>query len=552
MHAHPSATRLGVRVALLVPLLVGACREPPPPHTVIPNPRAVALDPGDSAVVTRITRIEADPDAPVLRPVADHLEELLGYWVERNPPAAASGDAIATGSASPSDPPDSVAADIRLTLDGADPSLGSEGYRLEVRGDGITIRATTAAGVFYGVQTLRQLLPAEVEYTAAYRRPWVVPAIEIRDAPSFSWRGAMLDVARHFRSVEEVKRFIDLMVPYKLNRLHLHLSDDQGWRLDIPGWPDLARIGGSTEVGGGPGGYYSMEEYAELVAYAAERFITVVPEIDVPGHTNAALASYAELNCDDVAREPYTGVAVGFSALCVERDVTWRFLDEVVREIAARTPGPWFHIGGDEVETLSEEAYADFVARMAGIVRSYGKRMVGWDEIALADVGEGATIQLWRPAWAADDPPAGDGAVRLRESVTRAAGAGAELILSPADRVYLDMKYDASTALGLRWAALIDERRAYDWSVEAVFGQIPEEAILGVEAPLWSETLGTLDDVEYLAFPRLAAVAEIGWSPADRRDWPDFRRRLAAQGPRWSALGVNFRRSPDIPWPPEP
>jgi len=278
----------------------------------------------------------------------------------------------------------------------------------------------------------------------------------------------------------------------------------------------------------------------------------VVPEIDVPGHTNAALASYAELNCDDTARAPYTGVAVGFSALCVEGDVTWRFLDDVVREVAARTPGPWFHIGGDEVETLSEDAYAAFVGRMAGIVRSHGKRMVGWDEVALADVEEGTAIQLWRPVWPGEDSSEADGPGRLRESVPRAVRAGAQVILSPADRVYLDMKYDTATVIGLRWAAIIDERRAYDWSVESTFGQIPEGAVLGVEAPLWSETLGTLDDVEYLAFPRLAAVAEIGWSPADRRDWTDFRHRLAAQGPRWSAMGVNYRRSPAVRWRPDP
>ena len=563
----PSARRVRLLLGLvrrapglvLLPALVAGCREEPA-HSIVPNPRSVVFHDGDSAVISQPTRIVTDAGDPALRLVADHLEELLGYWVDFEPPPSP-GDTRPPppppADTTPPEPPsprelaDSAAVDIRLTLEGADPSLGLEGYELEVTGAGITIRGNSAAGVFHGVQTLRQLLPPAVEYTAAYRRPWVVPAVEIRDAPRFGWRGAMLDVARHFRTVEEVERFIDLMVPYKLNRLHLHLSDDQGWRLDIPGWPDLARIGGSTEVGGGPGGYYTMDEYEGIVAYAAERFITVVPEIDVPGHTNAALASYPELNCDDTAPPLYTGVAVGFSALCVERDVTWEFLDDVVREIAARTYGPWFHVGGDEVEELSEEAYAEVIARMADIVASHGKSMVGWDEIALTGAAEGATIQLWHPFWS-EDPPEGERPARLRDGVARAVGAGARVILSPADRVYLDMKYDSATAIGLRWAAITDERRAYDWSVAEIFGAIPEEAVLGVEATLWGETTGKLEDVEYLAFPRLAGVAEIGWSATDRRDWEDFRRRLAAQGPRWSALGVNFRRSPGIDWAPDP
>jgi hexosaminidase len=504
----------------------------------------------EGAVIARPTRVLADSGDPALEAVAEQLRDLLGPWVQRTPPSPADGGPA------PAPPPgraDSLAVDVLLTLRGADPSLGLEGYELEASPDGITIRGNTAAGVFHGVQTLRQLLPPEVEYTGAFRRPWTVPAVMIRDAPRFGWRGAMLDVARHFRTVEEVKRFIDLMVPYKLNRLHLHLSDDQGWRVEIPGWPELTRIGGSTEVGGGPGGYYTLAEYEEIVAYAAARYIAVVPEIDVPGHTNAALASVPELNCDDTAREIYTGVAVGFSVLCIERESTWEFLDDVVREIAARTPGPWFHMGGDEVEELTEEEYADFVLRMEALIRSHGKRMIGWDEVAMAEVGEPSVVQLWRPFWSEDLALQGQGAARaqrLRDGVQAAVERGARVVLSPADRLYLDMKYEPRTVLGLRWAGLVDERRAYHWSVAETFSGIPEEAILGVEAPLWSETIGSIHDLEYLAFPRLAAVAEIGWSPQpSRSEWWRFRDRLAAQGPRWTAQGVNFRRSPGIPWP---
>src|SRR5260221_7536627 len=192
----------------------------------------------------------------------------------------------------------------------------------------------------------------------------------------------MLDVARHFFSVDEVKRFIDLEALHKMNRLHLHLADDQGWRIEIKKWPDLTAKGSRTEVGGTPGGFYSQAEYADLVTYAADRFITIVPEIDMPGHTNAALSSYAELNCDGQAPPAFTGTAVGFSALCVEKDVTYRFIDEVVGEIAALTKGPYFHMGGDEVKTLTPDQYRAFVERVQTIVQAHGKQMIGWDEVA--------------------------------------------------------------------------------------------------------------------------------------------------------------------------
>ena len=344
----------------------------------------------------------------------------------------------------------------------------------------------------------------------------------------------MLDVARHFLSVEDVKRYVDLIALYKMNRLHLHLADDQGWRIEIMSWPRLATHGGSTEVGGGPGGYYTQEEYADLVAHARRRFVTIVPEVDMPGHTNAALASYPELNCDGIAPPLYTGTEVGFSALCVDKEITYRFIDDVVREISALTPGPYIHIGGDEVETLTEAQYADFVQRAQEIVRSHGKRVIGWDEIAHADLATGTVVQHWRPS----------------ASPTVAVAKGASIIVSSADRTYLDMKYRPDTALGLSWAGFIDVRTAYTWDPATLYDGVDESSILGVEAPLWLETIARLSDVERMAFPRLPAIAEIGWSSRDGRTWDEFSRRLGAQAPRWSALGVNYYRAPEIPWVP--
>ena len=421
---------------------------------------------------------------------------------------------------------------LQLTGDGR-----TGAYELDVTEKVVTIRAAGAEGIFYGLQTLRQLLPPAFEYDALRPRdrtapPVQIPVMRISDAPRFEWRGAMLDVSRHFLTVDEVKRYVDLMALHKLNRLHLHLADDQGWRIEIRSWPRLATHGGSTEVGGGAGGYYTQEQYADLVRYAADRFITVVPEIDMPGHTNAALASYADLNCDGVARPLYTGIEVGFSALCVDKDVTYKFIDDVVREIAALTPGPYFHIGGDEVKTLTPEQYAAFIDRTHAIVVKHGKQAIGWDEIAPTKAAGSSIIQHWRPKTTPE------------EAVSR----GAKVIMSIADKAYLDMKYDADTPIGLAWAGIVSVQTSYGWDPGTAAAGVPEAAVLGIEGPLWAETITNINDYEYLAFPRLAAVAEAGWTPQASRSWDDFRLRLGAQGPRWTALGMNFYRSPEIPW----
>ena len=422
---------------------------------------------------------------------------------------------------------------IVLSLDG-DSAAGDEAYDLNVTPTGVTLKASAPAGLFFGVQTLRQILPFVLEHDAARPRPIAIPAVQIVDRPRFAWRGAMLDVARHFFDLAEVKRYLDLMVLHKMNRLHLHLSDDQGFRIEIKSWPNLTATGARTEVGGTVGGFYTQPQYADIVAYAAERFITVVPEIDMPGHTNAALAAYAELNCDRAAPPLYTDIKVGFSSLCVADERTYAFIDDVVREIAALTPGPYFHVGGDEVKTLTESQYNAFINRVQEIVRLRGKRMIGWDEVASADLLETSVVQHWRPGTA----------------LASVAARGAQLIMSPANRAYLDMQYDLGTVLGLFWAGRIEVRDSYNWDPATLMEGVSESAILGVEVPLWSETLANIREVEWMAFPRLAAIAEIGWTPQTARNWDDFKVRLGGQGPRWQAMGINFYRSPQVPWRP--
>jgi hexosaminidase len=439
----------------------------------------------------------------------------------------ASGHQLAVQDASVSD----EHGNIHLILN-SDETLGEEGYELTVKTDSISLSANCPAGLFYGVQTLQQLLPAAHSETLrqAQSAALSLPAVSIRDMPRFTWRGAMLDVSRHFFGVEDVKRYIDLISHYKLNRLHLHLSDDQGWRIEIKSWPRLMKVGGSTQVGGDGGGFYTQEQYQEIVEYARSRYVVIVPEIDTPGHTNAALASYAELNSSEEAPALYEGTQVGFSTLWIDSEITYRFLDDVIRELAALTPTPYIHIGGDEARSTPEEDYKKFITRMQEIVVSHGKTPVGWNEVGEAELLPGTIVQQW----------AGTG-------LQGAKAQGAKIILSPASKVYLDMKYDASTPLGLDWAGLISVKDSYDWEPGNFMDGLEESDILGLEAPLWTETVRTMKDIEYMVFPRILGVAELAWSPKGQT-WEDYRQRLAAHGKRMEARGINFFRSPDVDW----
>jgi hexosaminidase len=485
----------------------------------VPLPAQIQITATDTFVIDSTVAVVVSPGAgPEGYRIAGYLATLLGGPTAGPPPALNPGEPT---------PPHSIV----LSLDASKTALGLEGYELAITRAGVTLTAAQPNGLFHGVQTIRQLLPWSIEHRSAVNRRLWLPGARITDTPRFAWRGAMLDVSRHFIDAESVKRYIDLLALYKLNRLHLHLADDQGWRIEIASRPNLATHGGSTQVGGGPGGYYTKAQFADIVAYATSRFITIVPEIDMPGHTNAALASYAELNCDGVAPPLYTGIKVGFSAFCVTKDSTYSFINDVVREIASLVPTPYFHMGGDEVQKLTRDQYLRFVERVQGIISANGKQMIGWGEIAPANLVPNTIVQHWK-----------------RDSASVHVARGGKVILSPGPKTYLDMKYDSTTVLGLRWAGLIEVRDAYDWDPATLLPDVPEPALLGVEAPLWAETLVKLEDYEYMAFPRLVALAEVGWSPQRARDWDTFRLRLAQQGPRLGALGVNYSRSPPVPW----
>jgi hexosaminidase len=490
---------------------------PPTMNNLIPKPVFVQAAPG-GFLLTAAAGIYVQSGNP-------EIESIGRFLAERLKPATGYPLPVIAADAVP------AAGNIYLALESGDATLGEEGYTLAVTPDLVALVAYMPAGLFRGIQTLRQLLPAEIESPSAQPGPWVVPAGAIRDQPRFSWRGAMLDVARHFFGVEDVKAFIDWMAYYKLNRFHLHLTDDQGWRLMIHSWPQLTQIGGTTAVGGDPGGYYTQEDYSRIVAYARSRYITVIPEIDMPGHTNAALASYADLNCDGAAPPLHTGIQTGFSSLCVRKDITYTFIEDVIREVAAITPGPYLHIGGDEVSTLSAEDYVYFVQKAQSIVDKYGKRMIGWDEIGKIDLLPMSIVQYWNGPLAVE-----------------AARKGAKVIMSPASRAYLDMKYAPSTELGLNWAGYIEVQDAYTWDPATQLEGVSEGQILGVEAPLWTETIRTREDIEYMVFPRLLGYAEIGWSNAAGREWSEYRIRLAEHRLRLAAWNIRFYRSPQVPW----
>lgn len=432
----------------------------------------------------------------------------------------------------------------------------SEKYSVEITGDWVKISSTSAAGLYYGSQTFTKALPVEIENTSRVEKDWIVGNGTIVDQPEFAYRGAMLDVARHFISVADVKHYIDQMADLKLNYLHLHLSDDQGWRIEIKSWPKLTEIGGKTEVGGTEGGFFTQEEYKEIVSYAADRFITVVPEIDMPGHTNAALASYAELNpgvnlpdgdfatmtegkidFDILDKNPepaelYTGIEVGFSTLATNKEITYTFVEDVIRELVELTPGPYIHIGGDESHVTEKDDYIFFVERVQEIVANYGKKSIGWDEIATAQLTTGTVAQFWAK----------------EENANLAKEQGNQILMSPAKRAYLDMQYDSTSRIGLHWAAYIELDDSYNWDPSTYAAGIDKSDILGVEAPLWTETVANRADIEYMAFPRLAALAEVAWSSNERRNWEDFQRRIVQQGKRWEINGIAFYRSPKVNW----
>ncbi|WP_329493942.1 family 20 glycosylhydrolase [Kitasatospora herbaricolor] len=457
-------------------------------------------------------------------------------------------------------------------------TLGAEGYTLTSDKNGVVVKAHGAEGLFRGVQTLRQLLPAAIESPTKQSRAWTVSPVQISDSPRYEYRGVMLDVARRFFPVDQVKRYIDEAAAYKINTLHLHLTDDQGWRIAIDAIPDLTKAGAGTQSGftGGTDWYYTAADYQEIVAYASSRFMTVVPEIDGPGHTGAALASVPDLNCDDKAKAPYSGFEVGISLYCLDGQHAGNvqnFLQTVIKAVAELTPGPYIHLGGDEIpHSTTPEQYAAYVKAATDATVGRDKTVMAWHQLGQATIPAGSLLQYWGE----DTDRRSIGTEKETDSVRfvrNGAAQGAKFIMSPSDHAYLDMQYDVSTPYGVNWtgSGYVPVRRSYEWDPATVTGKldgtgsiVPAQKIAGVEAALWADRAYEGSNglptpatnwpapqayADYMSFPRLPAIAEVGWSAQSVRDWNGFRQRLAHQGPRWTAAGIGYYPAPGIPWP---
>jgi hexosaminidase len=436
---------------------------------------------------------------------------------------------------------------IYLTTVGGDPTLGTEGYLLTVTGSLVTLSAYTPAGVFRGVQTIRQMLPAAIEKSTLQAGPWTMSTGTVRDYPRWAWRGSMLDVVRHFFSVAVVERYIDQMAYFKMNTLHLHLGDDQGWRVQITGWPNLtgntAANGSYNEVGSTSctNCFYTQADYAALVAYAKARYITIIPEFDGPGHINAALHSYGSLTCSGVAPAAYTGTGGPTTSLCTSVPSTYiPFLTAVITQISALSDGTFFHMGGDEAlstplaEYITYEQNVKAIVEAATNVNGAPMRLLGWEEIAQGSLSPTSAVQHWNTG-------AGFAADAVAE--------GATVVMSPANHCYLDQRYNSNKKSPghQTWAGYVNTQTAYSWDPNAIVTGVSGASVDGVEAPLFTEYVPDTATMDSLAYPRLTGHAEIGWSATSGTAvWTNYATRLGSFGSRYTAMGIQYYADPNV------
>jgi hexosaminidase len=432
---------------------------------------------------------------------------------------------------------------------------GREGYRLSVSSSGVRITAGSPAGAFYGMQTLLQLLPA------GRGDLLTVPCVEIVDSPRFAWRGLMLDVSRHFFTKQEVMKYIDEMVRYKYNTLHLHLSDDQGWRIEIKSLPALTQHGAwrvkrtgqwgeylppLSDEPATDGGFYTQDDMREIIRYAQERFVMILPEIDVPAHSLALISSYPNLSCTQLQYPVNPGARPPVredNALCIGNDSVYMVLDKIFTELAALFPCPYIHVGGDEAykgfwancpkcqKRMAEEHLKDvdelqsyFVKRMEKMLTSKGKKLIGWDEILEGGLAQSATVMSWRGM------AGGIAAARM----------GHQVVMAPWDYCYLDL-YQGEPTVEPPTYGICRLRDSYNY--DPVPDSVDERLILGGQGNLWSERVPNFRQVEYMTWPRGLALSEVYWSPKSKRNWDDFIGRMEAEFVRMDAANIKYARS---------
>jgi len=530
--------------------------EVPPPIQIIPQPFSVTPGKGVFVFTARTQIVAAASGQALAEQLRDYLRPAMGLSLPIVRASQASG--------------------VTISVERSLKPLGPEGYRLQITRAGIRIRAYAPAGIFYGMQSLRQLLPPDIMRRSKVEGArWVVPAVVIEDTPLFSWRGAHMDVARHFMPKEFVLKFIDLLALHKLNVFHWHLVDDQGWRIEIKKYPRLALVGGKTDyttfnpvqpmqaVDLPQGGYYTQDDIREVVRYAADRFITVLPEIEMPGHSAAAISAYPELGNKqeieqgggDTSFMSFSGGGrAGWDSNFNVDDSTIHVLQDVLTEVMALFPSKFIHIGGDEVDKRpwhynpkaqarmlalglkdENELQSWFVRQMDQFLAAHGRRLMGWDEILEGGLAPGATVMSWRGT-------AGGVA---------AAKAGHDVVMAPEDTTYLDH---------YQWVAPSMEPQGFGGflPVEQIykFDPVPPELnptealhLLGGQAQLWSEFIPQVKQMEYMAYPRLCALSEAVWSPRAKRDFGDFSARLKPDMERLKVLDVHYRPLTPLPAP---
>ncbi len=452
--------------------------------------------------------------------------------------------------------------DIQLTID---PSLqmGEEGYTLSVTGESVKIAAKSAHGLFYGMQSFMQLLPAEIESPSEVKGiAWTAQAVDIKDEPRFGYRGVMIDACRHFMTVDEVKKQLDVMALFKMNRMHWHLTEDQGWRIEIKKYPKLTEVGSKRIDGEGTeyGGFYTVEDIKEVVKYATERFITIVPEIELPGHELSAIASYPELSCNGKPISPRIIWGVEDVVMCAGKEETFQFLEDVIAEVAPLFPGEYLHIGGDECpkkswkscplcqerirkenlkadkhHTAEERLQSYFIQRMEKVAAKYGKKIIGWDEILEGGLSPTATVMSWR------GEAGGIAAAQTDHDVIMTPGGNGMYL----DHYQGDSKVEPVAIGGYTTLA---KTYSYNPTPDTLVALKKDHYIKGVQANVWSEYLYTNPIREYMTFPRALAVAEIGWTNTDRKNYEDFERRINNAYVRMDGHQINYH----IPMPEQP
>lgn len=540
------------RLALLTAIIaLGACSPKPEAFSVIPMPADVTLSDGSFCVKGAALLLD------------DNMEEVLGEEAFMASFSAIMRfvDALETATGV-----QCVGGKDGGFKFSANPNLGPEQYYINVTKDGVDVEASALNGFIYACETIKQMLPAAIYGDKAVKANWVLPCVKILDQPRFGYRGMHLDCSRHFWSIEETKRYIDVMTVYKLNRLHWHLTDDQGWRMEIKSYPRLTEVGAwrdgtcigkdwDSNDGIRYGGFYTQEQLREVVAYAAERGITVIPEIDLPGHMVAALAAYPELGCTGGPYKVWQRWGIAPDILCAGNEDVFTFLEAVLAEVIDVFPSEYIHIGGDECfdpwakDTVypwdvcpkcaarmrklgikkgpeAKHLLQSYVtARVQKFVNEKGRRIIGWDEILEGELAEGATVMSWRGV----------------EGGIKAAEKGFDAIMTPYTFLYMDYyqsKERDKEPLAIGGYLPVEDVYAYEPFDGLAAGA--EDHILGVQANLWTEYIATPEHLEYMLLPRMCALSEIQWCAADAKDYARFNASLDHTFEILDAMGMNY------------